>query len=177
MTDARRRGPIVLVLCLVATLVAGCSGADEPASTPDAGTPTTDEGTATQPDPAAPEVFDGSVEDFYVPPDPLPDGEPGDLLRTQAVGTEGGMQTVRIMYLSQDASESLRAVTGIATYPTGPGPDGGRTVVSTAHGTTGIAAPCAPSRTGGAAPAWGVDDVVAVQTDYVGLGPPGELHP
>lgn len=177
MLAVRRRVALAGVAILVVAGVAGCSGADEPASTPDAATSSTDEGTATQPDPAAPEVFDGSVEDFYVPPDPLPDGEPGDLLRTQSVGTDGGRETVRIMYLSQDASESLRAVTGIATFPTGPGPDGGRTVVSTAHGTTGIAAPCAPSRTGGAAPAWGVDDVVAVQTDYVGLGPPGELHP
>jgi pimeloyl-ACP methyl ester carboxylesterase len=49
-------------------------------------------------------------------------------------------------------------------------------VVSWAHGTTGLAAPCAPSRAGGAAPAFGVEGV-RVATDYVGLGPVGERHP
>lgn len=172
MAGPRRRSALLAAVALVAAVAGGCSDGDDGSSdaSPSA--------TSTEAAPtAAPAVFDGPVEDFYVPPDPLPDGEPGDLLRTQVVGTEGEVETVRIMYLSQDATEALRAVTGVATYPDGPAPDGGRTVVSTGHGTTGIASQCAPSRAGGAAPTWGLDDVVAVQTDYVGLGPPGELHP
>ncbi len=175
MPAVRRRVAVAAVALLVLAGVGGCSADDEGAPDPTEPAPATEaEATTTT---SAPEAFNGSVEDFYVPPDPLPDGEPGTLLRTQAVGSDGGATTVRIMYLSQDATEALRAVTGIATYPDDPAPDGGRTVVSTAHGTTGIASPCAPSRAGGTAPDWGLDDVVAVQTDYVGLGPPGELHP
>jgi acetyl esterase/lipase len=49
-------------------------------------------------------------------------------------------------------------------------------VTSWAHGTTGLAAPCAPSRSQTAAPDFGVEGV-RVATDYVGLGPVGEVHP
>lgn len=62
------------------------------------------------------------------------------------------------------------------TYPTAPAPPGGWPVVSWAHGTTGLASPCAPSRSGNDAPSFGVRGV-AVATDYIGLGPLGELHP
>ena len=39
------------------------------------------------------------------------------------------------------------AVTGVISYPTAPAPHGGWPVVSWAHGTSGLASPCAPSRT------------------------------
>ncbi len=45
------------------------------------------EGDEPDPDSAAsapaPEEFTGTVEDFYVVPDPLPPGDPGDLIRVQ----------------------------------------------------------------------------------------------
>jgi len=125
---------------------------------------------------APPEQFTGSVDDFYRVPDPLPEGAPGQLIRVQEVESGGESTTIRVMYHSQDASERDRAVTGIITYPTAPAPEGGWPVVSWAHGTTGVVSKCAPSRTGGAAPAFGVEGV-AVATDYVGLGPVGEIHP
>lgn len=155
---------VMVVLLLV---LAACSGGadDEDASA-------TTETTA----PTDVEAFDGSVEDFYVVPDPLPEGEPGELIRTQEVGEADGRVTVRVMYHSQDAQDRDRAVTGIVTYPTGEAPEGGWPVISTAHGTTGIAAPCALSRRGEPAPDWGVEGVWAM-TDYVGQGPVGELHP
>jgi pimeloyl-ACP methyl ester carboxylesterase len=80
------------------------------------------------------------------------------------------------MYHSRDAQDHDRAVTGIVTYPTAPPPKRGWPVISTAHGTTGLSSQCAPSRFGGEAPGWGVDGVW-VMTDYIGLGPVGELHP
>lgn len=80
------------------------------------------------------------------------------------------------MYHSRDAQDRDRAVTGILTYPTATPPDGGWPVVSLANGTVGLASPCALSRRGRAAPTFGVEGV-GVVTDYIGLGPVGELHP
>jgi pimeloyl-ACP methyl ester carboxylesterase len=125
---------------------------------------------------SGPEIFTGALEDFYVVPDPLPRGRPGDLIRIQQVSEANGHVTLRIMYHSRDAQDHDRAVTGIVTYPTAPPPKRGWPVISTAHGTTGLASQCAPSRFGGEAPGWGVDGVW-VMTDYIGLGPVGELHP
>jgi acetyl esterase/lipase len=161
--ERRRRTVLagVLAVALTAAACAGSAGARPPA------------GGAAR---THPEVFTGSVEDFYVVPDPLPRGRAGDLIRVQAIGTAGGRTSVRIMYHSDDATGRDRAVTGVVTYPTSRPPRGGWPVVSTAHGTTGLAPMCAPSRTAREAPGWGVDGVW-VMTDYVGLGPVGELHP
>src|SRR5690606_26599739 len=66
--------------------------------------------------------------------------------------------------------------------PAGAAPDGERTVVSWAHGTTGIADECAPSRdpvrlAGLALAAPLIErDMVVTFTDYEGLGTPGR-HP
>jgi acetyl esterase/lipase len=150
---------VVLAVVLVA---GGCAGASGPAAGRAGG--------------HRPEVFTGSVDDFYAVPDPLPRGRPGDLIRIQEIGTAGGRTSVRVMYHSNDATGRDRAVTGVVTYPTAAPPRGGWPVVSTAHGTTGLASVCAPSRTAREAPGWGVDGV-GVMTDYVGLGPVGELHP
>ena len=83
---------------------------------------------------------------------------------------------LRIMYHSTDAEGEDRAVTGLVSYPEGEAPDGGWPVVSWAHGTTGIATMCAPSRGDSTAPGFGIEGV-HVATDYIGLGPVGELHP
>lgn len=181
----------LLVLC------AGCGGlgATQPDDSTTSGPPdpaaraTT---TAAAPDPASidqpgePELFEGSTEAFYEVPDPLPDGGPGDLIRYQVLDSErtstGGEQparertTVRVMYHSNDAAGTDRATTGIVTFPHAEPPVGGWPVVSFAHGTAGMASRCAPSRDGFAAPGWGIDGVWAA-TDYVGLGPVGEIHP
>lgn len=188
------RRPAALLAALLLVLAA-CSGddagadaaADDGTSTeaaaPDDGTDAEgpdDEG-ATDAAAPEPEVWTGSDEDFYVVPDPLPAGAPGDLIRIQPLGEADGRATARIMYHSNDAQDRDRAVTGLVTYPTDPPPQGtgdeGRPVVSTAHGTTGVAGVCAPSRTAGAAPGWGIDEAVWVMSDYVGMGPVGEIHP
>lgn len=122
------------------------------------------------------EVFTGTVEEFYVVPDPLNEGEPGEIIRIQYVADSAEATTLRIMYHSRDARDRDRAVTGILTYPHAAPPDGGWPVVSLANGTVGLASPCALSRRGRAAPTFGVDGV-GVVTDYIGLGPVGEIHP
>ncbi|MCB1005453.1 MAG: prolyl oligopeptidase family serine peptidase [Acidimicrobiales bacterium] len=123
-----------------------------------------------------PAPFPGTVDGFYVVPDPLPPGAPGELIRVQPMADDGQVATVRIMYHSIDAAGRDRAVTGVVTYPTSPAPPDGRPVVSLAPGTSGLASPCATSRTGAPAPRYGLD-AVGVRTDYIGLGPPGDLQP
>lgn len=173
--DRRRclAAPRLAAPLLALALVAACSGGDDD----ETATTTTTASTEATTTSTAPEVeaFAGPVDDFYVVPDPLPPGEPGDLIRTQEVGEVDGRVTVRVMYHSQDATGADRAVTGIVTYPTAEAPEGGWPVISTAHGTTGIASQCALSRSQPEAPGWGVDGVWAM-TDYVGQGPVGELH-
>jgi hypothetical protein len=122
------------------------------------------------------EVFTGTVDAFYVVPDPLPVGEPGQLIRIQQVSANAAATTLRIMYHSRDTLDRDRAVTGILTYPNAAPPAGGWPVVSLANGTVGLASMCALSRLGRAAPTFGVEGI-GVVTDYIGLGPVGELHP
>ncbi|MEZ5135746.1 MAG: hypothetical protein R2699_12000 [Acidimicrobiales bacterium] len=94
----------------------------------------------------------GTVDEFYVVPDPLPPGAPGEPHPGEPMADDGQVATVRIMYHSIDAAGRDRAVTGVATYPTSPAPPDGRPVVSLAPGTSGLASPCATSRTGAPAP-------------------------
>jgi hypothetical protein len=146
----------IVVGALLLTLVAAC-GDDDGA-------------------PSEPERFVGTVEEFYVVPAPLPPGKPGALIRVQDVSADAESTTLRIMYHSRDAQDRDRAVTGILTYPNREAPAGGWPVVSLANGTVGLASPCALSRNGRRAPTFGVEGV-GVVTDYIGLGPVGELHP
>ncbi|NLG54901.1 MAG: lipase, partial [Rhodococcus sp.] len=72
--------------------------------------------------------------------------------------------------------------TGVVYLPEGQAPEGGWPVISYAHGTTGIADHCAPSR--GVLPDlivnklnyWLTQGYAVVATDYVGLGTDG-VHP
>lgn len=165
--------PVAVALALAVTACSG-SGGSGGGGGGDAG----GGGSTTTTTAAEVERFTGSVDDFYRVPDPLPEGEPGQLIRIQDVETAAGATTVRVMYHSRDTEDRDRAVTGIVTYPTDPAgaPEGGWPVVSWSHGTTGIAPKCAPSRGPLPAPGFGVAGVV-VATDYVGLGPVGEIHP
>lgn len=162
-----------LVLLLLAT---ACSGGGDDDDGTAAVSDTSDTSAAGGEEAPPPEQFTGSVEEFYEVPDPLPPGEPGDLIRIQPVSSDDLSTMVRVMYHSTDAEDRDRAVTGMITYPSAAAPAEGWPVVSYAHGTAGIAPKCAPSRTPEVPPAFGVEGV-AVMTDYIGLGPIGELHP
>lgn len=129
-----------------------------------------------------PEVFtDG---DFYAPPDPLPGGDHGTLIRYQEISPSviDGASSYRVMYRSESLQGDPVAVTGTVLVPTGDPPDkaAGRPLLTIAHGTTGVADDCAPSKDpgselllmGGAIESgW-----LVAQTDYEGLGTPGR-HP
>jgi pimeloyl-ACP methyl ester carboxylesterase len=174
----RLRVPAVL---LAAALVAGCSGAGgagDGAAARDAGDG--EAAAATEPAPAEP--FTGAG-DFYAVPDPLPAGEHGTLLRYEKLTDVDldGATAYRIMYLSESVAGDPIAVTGTALVPAGAAPADGRRILTIAHGTTGIADECAPSKnprtTELALMAPYLDQgYLVAETDYEGLGTPGR-HP
>ena len=173
MSVARRARALSRLLVVVTALAAACSSGSDGTDGADGNPGAGDEaaGAATEA-----ESFSGPVDAFYEVPDPLPPGEPGDLIRTMPVEAPPGESGLRIMYRSTDAEGDDRAVTGVLYHPTGEPPDGGWPIVAWAHGTSGLAAPCAPSRGPAPPPDFGVRGV-RVATDYIGLGPVGELHP
>jgi hypothetical protein len=136
--------------------------------------------------------------DFYLPPDPLPPGQPGDLIRTEPSrlvlepsGQLGMIEAkaTRIMYRSADSRGHPIAVTGTYFEPDNPWPGGGpRPLLSYAPGTQGQGNQCAPSRlfnqgihySGGWDIAFNYEELFVatmvargfaiVMTDYEGLG-------
>jgi acetyl esterase/lipase len=123
-----------------------------------------------------------SVPEFYDPPADVAQA-PGTILRVEPF-TEGlppGSQAWKVLYASTDPDGRPLAVSGLVIAPLDP-PAGPRPVLAWAHGTTGIARPCAPSLTD--APLQGIPDMsgpiaegwVITLTDYPGLGTPSP-HP
>src|SRR3954447_9098188 len=126
---------------------------------------------------------------FYTPPKPIPGTGHGGLIwarrQTGAAALKGGASNRLILYRSTGVSGKPVAVSGAVAVPKGKAPKGGWPVVSWAHGTTGIADSCAPSRDGSntlssyAYPLlqrWLKAGYAVVRTDYEGLGTPG-AHP
>lgn len=131
-----RSVPFVVALGLaVLVLVGGCdaSGATDrpPASS--------SSGTSPAPVPTG---------DVHVAPDPLPPGEPGQLLRTEpATAPVGGAATTLVLHHSRSATDTDEAVTGTVLVPTTPWPGPGpRPWVAYAPGSQGLGEQCAPSR-------------------------------
>ena len=56
-----------------------------------------------------------------------------------------GPTAYRVLYHSESIAGADIAVSGVIVVPGGPPPPGGFPIVSWAHGTTGLADPCAPS--------------------------------
>ena len=169
-----RRFATALAALLTVAALAGCSGSDDDARS--SGESTTTAATTAEAAVVEPERFDGPVEEFYRVPDPLPEGGPGTVIRTMPVDSSDGTAAVRIMYVTTDEAGDDRAATGVVRFPTAEAPDGGWPIVAWAHGTTGLAAQCAPSRSAKPPPDYGIEGVL-VAPDYLGLGPEGELHP
>jgi triacylglycerol lipase len=139
--------------------------------------------------------------EFYTPPDPLPAGQPGDLIRSEPSrlvlepsGQLGAYMATgtRIMYRSTDTHGRPDVVTGTYFEPDNPWPGRGpRPLISLAVGTYGQGDQCAPSRlfnqgihysTGfditygyeqGFAATMVARGFAVVVTDYEGLGTPG----
>ncbi|OXM50783.1 lipase [Amycolatopsis thailandensis] len=129
----------------------------------------------------------GADPGFYEPPSPLPPGADGDVLKTLPSKFTGAKST-RVMYLSRDTANRAIPVTGTVLVPdkawSGPGQ---RPIVAYAPFTAGMGDQCAPSK---ALAGEGGDFVssfqssfvsalldkgfAVAQTDYQGLGTPGE---
>jgi pimeloyl-ACP methyl ester carboxylesterase len=141
--------------------------------------------------PAAP-VKGPSGLKFYSP-SKLPAGAHGTLIWARPLHGSAALAHATndtVLYKQVGVKGKLVAVSGIVSVPKGTPPKGGWPVITFAHGTTGIAPACAPSRdTGPGSGAHGADLSVApllntwikdgyavVRTDYEGLGGPG-VHP
>jgi pimeloyl-ACP methyl ester carboxylesterase len=130
---------------------------------------------------------------FYSPPSNLPSGPHGTLIWQRPAGglvpLTSAAHTKLVLYTSRTPQGSEDVVSGSVSVPKGRPPKGGWPVITYAHGTTGSADICAPSRVHNGAPAEGLITYVdpqlndwinagyaVVRTDYQGLGTPGP-HP
>lgn len=121
-------------------------------------------------------------EDLYDFPPELPDGEPGRLVRRQAVDAPEGANGWRVLYHSQTLDGRDTVVSGLVFAPDEAIGAGSRPVVAWAHGTVGLGDACAPSRspqdllTQPLLSELLARGYVVAATDYEGLGTPGP-HP
>ncbi|MEU8896441.1 prolyl oligopeptidase family serine peptidase [Nocardia sp. NPDC048505] len=139
--------------------------------------------------PAAADAGPAGLE-FYTPPGALVAGEHGSVIWSRPLTASpalAGAHNELVLYRSVDLRGDTVAVSGTVAVPVGTPPPGGWPLISWAHGTTGVADVCAPSRdTGPDYPAhdyttltgqflqrWIDAGYAVAQTDYQGLGTPG----
>jgi pimeloyl-ACP methyl ester carboxylesterase len=130
---------------------------------------------------------------FYTPPSTLPGKTHGDLIWARKVTGQPALAQASsnqlVLYRSTARNGKPVAVSGTVSLPKGKAPKGGWPVITWAHGTTGIADQCAPSRDTASNPDHLLNAYVypqldaflkagyaVVRTDYEGLGTPG-VHP
>ena len=122
---------------------------------------------------------------FYSAPAKLVKGTHGGLIWARRfTGRErlkGGAEDELVLYRSLSVDGKSVAVSGDVALPRGKAPKGGWPVITWAHGTTGIADSCAPTRRDAAAQPglleqWLKAGYAVLRTDYQGLGTPG-VHP
>jgi fermentation-respiration switch protein FrsA (DUF1100 family) len=125
---------------------------------------------------------------FYEPPDPLPEGRPGDVIRSEpmdaylAPGLRLRARAWRVLYLSTRATGEPVAVSGTVLLPPRRRIDKPRPLIGYAIGTHGIGDSAAPSRLLPRGLEWeaGLISMVLARgwavalTDYEGLGTPGD---
>ena len=125
---------------------------------------------------------------FYDPPKHLPKGAGELIWQRKAKGlmeVDAAKSNTLVLYTSATDKRKAAAVSGVVSVPKGKPPKKGWPVITFAHGTTGIADSCAPSRIPADSPMAGgvtyIDPQVeewvkagyaVVRTDYRGLGTP-----
>jgi hypothetical protein len=113
---------------------------------------------------------------FYVPPSPLPPGQPGDIIWQRVRSADTTSTTYLVLYRSTTATGAPDAVSGTIAVPKG-GRLGTTPIISVAPGTAGLGDACATSKLGFIAVAWApdftADGYAVATTDYEGLGTPG----
>ena len=129
---------------------------------------------------------------FYKPPKKLPRRHGTVIWARKAGGLvplANARYTKLVLYTSRTPQNRVVAVSGSVAVPKGKPPKGGWPVITWAHGTTGVADVCAPSRDFAGTPnptgetyingdlsAWLAAGYAVLRTDYQGLGTPGK-HP
>lgn len=123
---------------------------------------------------------------FYTPPSPLPAQRDGAVIWVRRFddgpALRSAAENYRVLYETVAADGRFTAVSGMLAIPHGSPPPGGWPIVSWAHGTTGNAPQCAPSRFDHndleqrAMDALVRRGYAVAQTDYEGNGTPG-IHP
>lgn len=125
---------------------------------------------------------------FYTPPKKFP-GQHGSLIwQRKATGITPipGAVNRLVLYSTKTLGGGKVVASGIVSVPKGKAPKGGWPVISYAHGTTGVADVCAPTRAPSGSPqepyvtyinpeldAWIDAGYAVVRTDFAGLGTPG----
>ncbi len=122
-----------------------------------------------------------SGDAFYQPPSSL-DGSNGKVYWAEEIESASNGRIWKVLYRSEDLHGTAIAVSGWLAIPNTSKPAGGYPIMAFAHGTTGLADSCAPTR-------WSTPDLsialledflargyVVVATDYQGLGTPGTHH-
>lgn len=117
---------------------------------------------------------------FYTPPNPLPAGSPGDVIRTEEITRDlpTGAKAWRVLYLSNNLNDQPIAVSGLVVVPTAES-ETPREIVAIARGTQGIYPYCGTSQLPNALTH--LDELqtmidqgfVVTVTDYPGIGTPG----
>jgi pimeloyl-ACP methyl ester carboxylesterase len=127
---------------------------------------------------------------FYKPPKKLPKQHGRLIWARKASGLvplADARYTKLVLYSSRTPQGTKDAVSGSVSVPKGKAPKGGWPTITWAHGTTGVADVCAPSRNSVTSPSeasisyiypdlneWLRAGYAVVQTDYQGLGTPGK---
>jgi dienelactone hydrolase len=181
----RRRAAAVATLAVLALPTAALPAASLPAATAASSTASTASTASALPAsgvdlPDVPVVPAPArvADEFYMPPDPLPDAADGEVVRWREEPRQLSARNYLLMYHSTNATGQDIPVTGRVLVPTAPWRgDGPRPIVSVASGTRGVGDTCAPSRwldyerpfiEPMLLAGWAV-----VVTDYEGLGTPG----
>ena len=183
-----------MVLLLLLPLLAACGDNDETPSpttsptvepTPTAETPTPESTVEPTQTPVAKEIPVGPEGDaFYIPPDTLPEDKPGDIIWAREITPPPGAKAWLVLYRSTSSLGDPIAISGWIIAPEGTAPEEGWPILAWAHGTTGIADKCAPTRgsVGGGGIGWDsiayLDEFISAgyvvtSTDYEGVGTPG----
>jgi pimeloyl-ACP methyl ester carboxylesterase len=133
---------------------------------------------------AAPKKGPGGAA-FYKPPKHLTGKHGGLIWVHKQTGRDAlkGARNELLLYRSKDLKGKTTAVSGSVAIPKGKAPKGGWPVITYAHGTTGAADACAPTRGYDADKLntyafpllhrWIKAGFAVVRTDYDGLGTPG----
>jgi pimeloyl-ACP methyl ester carboxylesterase len=180
---------LALALACAALLLGACADKGSPAAAPEllppvtavAAAPSTTDAPTTTTTPAP--AFTG--DPFFDPGD-TPPGPRGTIIRSRPITAKvPNAEVWQILYWSRTPEDQPVAVSGTVVAPVGQAdPAAPRPILAYAHGTTGLGDQCAPSAeiADGSAgelllfPIALQQGWVIVETDYQGLGTPGE-HP